>query len=295
MTKKNLFKSIGMALLVLVLITPLACKAPAEKLRAEFEVISLDIVPAEVKVGEPVTVTAKIANIGKVQGTYTAILMVNDAEVERKNVTILPEDAQIVTFKLIKDIAGTYTVKVAGLTKILVVKKLIAKEIELKYDDGSARDALSSGGGYLVDFSPSAASFTIKKIKLLGGVFGTGWEENKFEVEIWDKDRRVLYRETYPVTRFPVGGLAWVDVEIPDIKITDKFYVHVWTGTGRLRGIHLGADDSVINEHSTLTVRTAEGGTLIRIDWPYSSHYWFGDKSKVNWMIRVVGEALVTE
>ena len=82
---------------------------------------------------------------------------------------------------------------------------------------------------------------------------------------------------------------------MPDIEVSDKFYVHVHTGTGIMEGIHIGADDSIVNEHSETTIRTAEGTTRILVDWPYGADWWFGDKSKVNWMIRVVGTVVGTE
>ena len=81
---------------------------------------------------------------------------------------------------------------------------------------------------------------------------------------------------------------TWVDVEIPDIEVTDKFYIHVFTDTGRNEGIHIGADDSVINKHSSVTVKD-DGSYKIVATWPYPTSKWIGDKSKVNWMIRVVG------
>jgi hypothetical protein len=56
----------------------------------------------------------------------------------------------------------------------------------------------------------------------------------------------------------------------------------------------MGADDSAVNSHSELTVR--DGSVDIVLDgWPYwrkdsAGHdLWYGDKSKVNWMVRVVG------
>jgi hypothetical protein len=163
------------------------------------------------------------------------------------------------------------------------------KQYVLKYDDGVAEDSLSSCGGYLIDFSPSATPFTIKKVRMLGGLYGTGWEGKDFEVEIWGKDREVLYSATYPVNEFFTEANDWVEVEIPDVEVTDQFYVHVFTGTCRMEGIHIGADNSVVNEHSNLTRRTAEGTVTIAADWPYSPDFWFADKSKVNWIIQVVG------
>ena len=291
-------------LLVAVLISLLACKAPAE-----FELMSLEVTPPEVTSGDPVSVTAGVKNIGGSEGVYNATLTVEGVEAETKEVTVAPGDTETITFSLLKDEAGSYQVAIGDLSSAFVVKEKepisVAKEIELKYDDGDARDCISASPpiltGHLVNFTPSSIPFTIKKVQVYGGIYGSGWEGKDFEVEIWGKDHKVLHGATYPVTKFPVAiefkveESAWVDIEIPDIEVTDKFYVHVYTGTGRLQGIHVGADDSVVNEHSDVTVRTAGGTTRILAQWPYLRTLWFGDKSKVNWMIRVVGTVMVAE
>lgn len=168
------------------------------------------------------------------------------------------------------------------------------KEVELKYDDGSGRDFLSSGTGYgyLIDFLPLATPFTVKKVKICGALYGEGWEGKSFTVAIWDKDYQLIHLETRPVTEFVVEAPTWVEVEMPEIEVTDKFYVHVFTDTCRLEGIHIGADDSVVNEHSDMTVKVDETFKILA-QWPYWADLWFGDKSKVNWMIRVVGTAML--
>ena len=168
----------------------------------------------------------------------------------------------------------------------------------LSYDDGAARDCISAYppimGGYLVDFSPTVVPFIIKKVRIYGAIYGSGWEGKDFEVQIWDEDHNVLHSATYPVTKFAAESPAWIEVEIPDIEVSDKFYVHVYTGTGRMQGVHIGADDSVFNSHSNVTVR--EGDITKTVEkWPYGPSFWFGDKSKVNWMIRVVGTIMVTQ
>jgi len=65
--------------------------------------------------------------------------------------------------------------------------------------------------------------------------------------------------------------------------------------TCRREGIHIGADDSIKNEHSICTIRS--GNVIKENDWAslYPPNSWYGDKSKVNWMIRVIGTALVPE
>ena len=174
-------------------------------------------------------------------------------------------------------------------------------EIELKYDDGTARDSISAHvpwlGGHIVDFSPPATPFTIKKVRIAGTLDSRALkaiEGKTFDVEIWDKDQKILYSATFPYTKFTVDATSWVEFEVPDIEVTDKFYAHIYTDSP-WPGLHIGADDSVVNEHSDTTIRTAEGVASILARWPYMATVWFGDKSKVNWMIRVVGMIMVRE
>jgi hypothetical protein len=302
--RKRLLTVVGSFCLIIVLVALFlpGCaeeEAPVTPTPAEFEVISLDIEPSEVVARETVTITAVVGNTGGSEGTYVAVLAVDGITVETKEVAITSGSSKVVTFSLVKDAAGTYEIGMGGLSSSLVVKeKLVITEFELKYDDGEARDFISAYPpiltGYLVDFTPPATPFTIKKVQICGVLlYGSGCEGKNFEVEIWDKDYKVLHSATYPVTKFVVEVATWVEVEIPDIEVTDKFYVHVYTGTGIGEGIHMGADDSIVNEHSETTIRTAEGTDHVLVDWPYTPTLWFGDKSKVNWMIRVVGMGMM--
>lgn len=118
---EKLSKGIGIVLLVLTLIVPLACKAPAE-----FELISLDIEPPEVVVGERVTITAQVRNIGGSEGTYTAMLTVDGVDgvdIEIRDITLAPEARGTVPFSLMKDTLGTYSVRVDGLSGTFRVLK----------------------------------------------------------------------------------------------------------------------------------------------------------------------------
>ena len=291
--KSNFLKYLTLALVLSMLITVGACAKPAPTPPpsiAEFEVISLDIKPPEAMAGETVSITAEVKNIGDSEGSYTAVLTVDGATVETKEVTLAPGASETVSFSLVKDAPGTYEIGIGELSSSLTVKeKLVVKEIELKYDDGEADGWFSSaGGGYLVDFAPPSKPFTIKKVNMCGVLFDSLWEGKNFEVEIWDKNYEVLYSATYPVTKFTPEALTWVAVEIPDIEVGDKFYIHVYAESYLQQGIALGADNDIVNEHSNLTVRTGEGISSIRGDWPYRGG-WGENKSKVNFMIRVVG------
>jgi hypothetical protein len=163
------------------------------------------------------------------------------------------------------------------------------KEAVLKYHDSHAEAFLSTGNyGSLISFVPPGTPFTITEIGIGGALYGSSWEDKEYTVSIWDKDYKVIYTADYPVTQFELENPKLVTVEIPDVVVNGEFYVHVFTGTGRLEGLHVGADDSITNEHSGVAEKSGE--TFKPSDkWPYPDTQWFGDKSKVNWLIHVVG------
>ena len=458
------------SLLVLALIILPACKAPAE-----FEIVSLEVTPLEVEIGETVNINAQVKNIGGSEGVYTVVLTIDGAGVETKDVLVAQEGSETVTFSLVKDKAGTYQLAIGELGSSLVVKEKepVIRGIELRYDNGrldTNRNLAIHGAryGYMIRFSPPVTPFTITGIEVCGHRSGTMYKDKVLELRICDKDMEPIYSETYPhhilmtytswitmpvpnvvvndtfcvqlvansqpeesrvvifydpsipnehsemtldweiaekwpkellslkhpveqektnwmirvygeylieeedepepaqytlsydddtaencvssdeggysvgfappsvpftiervqmygilqgqgrksgdfvlgirdkdfkrlsaasyqVTRFSHEAPAWVDVDIPDVDVTDEFYVHVWTGTGEEEGIALGADDSVANEHSDVTYSTEQRGVHISDSWPYPPNFWFGNKNKVNWMIRVVGTVMVPQ
>jgi len=118
------------ALLILGACTPAPPPAPAE-----FEVISLDITPIEVEAGETVSITAVVKNIGGSEGTYAAVLTVNRATVETKEVIIAPGASRTITFSLVKEAVGTYEIGIGKMSSSLMVKeKQPAIEVELDVD-----------------------------------------------------------------------------------------------------------------------------------------------------------------
>ncbi len=182
---------------------------------------------------------------------------------------------------------------------------VVATEVELKYDDGIAEGYVSPHwGGYLVSFSPPFTPFVINRVKICGVTWGTGWEGTEFELQIWDDEQSIVYSASYPFELFPTviapaaaqqqlsKAPPWIEVTVPNIEVDTDFFIHVYAGSMKGKGIHLAADNSVTNKNSDITVAVAEGVYEIRDSWPYPSNMWFTDKSKVNWMIRVVGKRL---
>jgi hypothetical protein len=195
------------------------------------------------------------------------------------------------------------------LTAATSCSKPAAPEVELKYDNNSLKEYLPvsppSFTGYLVSFTAPSGKFVIKRIRINGMVAAWGkYEDKAIELQIWDKDKKVIYQTSCPDTKLPVNpydsktpfnpATAWVDISVPDTIVADHFYVQLYSEDGRWGEFRMGADDSVVNSHSELTVR--DGGVDQVLDaWPYwkkdsSGHdLWYGDKTRVNWMILVAG------
>ena len=83
-------------------------------------------------------------------------------------------------------------------------------EVEIKYDNNSLKEYLPvsqpSFTGYLVSFLAPSNKFTIRKIRINGMVAAWGeYRDKSIELQIWDKDKKVLYQDNYPDTQLPVN------------------------------------------------------------------------------------------
>jgi len=183
------------------------------------------------------------------------------------------------------------------------------QEIELKYDNGQPDGKMGSvNGGFLIDFVPTSEPLYINKISMYAGC--KAGENKAFDLEILDKERKVIYKRTVLNSLFPVknvGGLGftaddgkWVEIQIPEVKVSDKFYVHVWKGPLRLTGdeIHIGIDSSIKNIHSDIST-LKDGNIEIQTISDWNSYFCLcrtghdNNKSNINWMIRVLGKTIV--
>jgi len=88
----------------------------------EFEVSNLNLSKEKVKQGETTTVSIEVTNTGGKKGTYTAEISI-DGEVKTQSVTLKPDESEKVTFKLSREKAGNYQIKIGKLSKSLNVKK----------------------------------------------------------------------------------------------------------------------------------------------------------------------------
>jgi PGF-pre-PGF domain-containing protein len=82
---------------------------------AEFKGSDLVVTPATVNTGDTVTISAKVTNVGELEGNYTATLKLDGATEATKEVKLAAGASSTVSFTVKKDKAGTYNVELAGL------------------------------------------------------------------------------------------------------------------------------------------------------------------------------------
>jgi len=103
------------------IIAPVLPPPPPVPAPAAFSLSDLSVLPAEVELGETITVSMVIANTGGEAGSYTAVLKINGVEGEEKTVTIAAGSNQTVSFSVTREEAGSYTVAVGWLSGSFIV------------------------------------------------------------------------------------------------------------------------------------------------------------------------------
>jgi len=127
-------KRIGVSALVfaiLVLASGGCAEQPTQLKPPHFEVSQLLLEPVEIRPGESVTVTVVLSNIGEEQGTYDAELIVDGSIAETKSVTLLGGESTTLSFEIVREAEGHYTVEIGGLTSSFEVRAPTPAEFEL--------------------------------------------------------------------------------------------------------------------------------------------------------------------
>ena len=89
---------------------------------AAFTTSDLVIAPDEVNIGQTVTISILVTNTGDLTDSHKVTLKINNVVVATKDVTLVSDASEKVTFTTTGDTAGTYTINVNGLSGTLVVK-----------------------------------------------------------------------------------------------------------------------------------------------------------------------------
>jgi hypothetical protein len=289
--------------ILLLLITPVAvlcaCAQQPQEQPAAFEMVSLGVSPSRVQAGEEAVVTAQVANTGGLAGNFKAELTMNGVPAASRVIMILPGKIGRLSFTVSPDKPGIYKIQLGSTGATLTVGAVEEREVELKYDSGVSQDALWAGynNGFLISFTPPAKPFILKKVSVCAGIYGVAWEGKTFDLHILDAFNTPLFSQTYAIAKIPVKGAfpyrppSWVDFDIPPFNIENDFQVYFFTGTGMHKGIQVGVDDSVANEHSSLASGRPPNIAPVAIETFYNSTFWYSDPVKVNWMIRASGSA----
>lgn len=86
-----------------------------------FELSNLEIKPNESNIDEQIVVTADIANVGEIEGEYTAELKINGVADQTKKVIMSPGSSTFILFKISPDSPGIYTIAIDELTGQLTI------------------------------------------------------------------------------------------------------------------------------------------------------------------------------
>jgi len=89
---------------------------------AQFVVSNLQIAPVEAGIGEEVKIAALVTNTGNFAGKYRVTLKINDVVEQTREVSLEAGAGEQVSFTTTKDVDGTYTVAINGLSGTFVVK-----------------------------------------------------------------------------------------------------------------------------------------------------------------------------
>ena len=89
---------------------------------AVFTTSDLTVSPAEVNIGESVSISVTVTNTGDLFGSYEVTLEINNVVVETKQVSLAGQSSQEVTFTTTGDVDGSYTVNIDGLSGTFTVK-----------------------------------------------------------------------------------------------------------------------------------------------------------------------------
>jgi hypothetical protein len=94
-------------------------KAPV----AAFTCSDLSISPNEVNIGETVTISMLVTNTGNAAGGYEVTLNINGVVEATEELTLKASASEVCVFTITKDIAGTYSVNINGLSGSFQVRE----------------------------------------------------------------------------------------------------------------------------------------------------------------------------
>ena len=207
---------------------------------AEFKVISYAIAPNPAKVGGEIEIRIDVQNLGEIEGTYVASLIVDGIVEEKKETTVGGGVTESVPFTISRDSPGTYEIEIGGMKYVIkviqpvrlptgtyLVKKLGVGSGELTIKNGLDLDAVAILASseepevpLMAVYIRAGASHTIREIRdstyVLYFSLGEDWDNDskkfigkavyqRFEDE-FDFEASPGTYTTWEVTLHPVTG-----------------------------------------------------------------------------------------
>lgn len=120
--------------------------------------------------------------------------------------------------------------------------------LSILYNDGIPEDGiwLGDGRGHAVLFSPPD-NWTLSKIAVCGMLNSEG----VFLLEVWDKDLNLIHRTTDLAGAYFGRNLSWAEIDIPDIKLNDTFFITLF----EFSTVFVGIDENTTFNRSFLAGR----------------------------------------
>ena len=89
-----------------------------------FSSSNLLITPSQVYPGETITIALSVTNTGNIEGSHRVTLMINGILTDETTITLALGITESVSFSVVKDVVGTYSISVDGLTGSFTVVAL---------------------------------------------------------------------------------------------------------------------------------------------------------------------------
>ncbi len=174
---------------------------------AEFRISSMDLSSNEVQVGENVTVSAVVTNVGDREGNYNATLFVDNESIKNRKVSVGPEESEEINFKITREEEGNYEVRIGDISKTLTVN-LNPAELLLERSD-VPMDYEKSYEKELATSEEAAEEYSQDPVT-------SKWEELGFEYgygEVWRKSTQTAVSNYILVFSDSEGAQGLVDIK----------------------------------------------------------------------------------
>ncbi len=151
-----------------------------------------------------------------------------------------------------------------------------AERVVLKHDDGTMESKRSTtGGGHAVLFEcPGEGQWYLDGVELFGARYGYDQAPDEdFLIYITDSSMENFCEVAKPYGLFEKGKEKWTRIDIPSVRIPQRFYVCFVFNPTRTKGVYVGIDENVKKTHSQNAVPGSHMEAIKgNADWMIRAH-----------------------